>query len=75
VMSEARRLQVPALVLVPAADRVADPRGGLEFTAAAPHELVRMLSYQGAYHELFNDLSREQAIRDLVGWLDAIVVV
>lgn len=75
VMAEARGLQVPALVLVPAADRVADPRGGLEFTGAAPHELVRMLSYQGAYHELFNDHSREQAIRDLVGWLDAIVVV
>jgi alpha-beta hydrolase superfamily lysophospholipase len=75
VMEQARRLQVPALVLVPAADRVADSKGGLEFTGAAPHELVRMLSYKDAYHEIFNDPARDVAIRDLVGWLDAIVVV
>ena len=75
VMEQARRLQVPTLVMVPAADRVTDPKGGLEFTGAAPHELVRMFSYQDAYHELFNDPARDLAIRDLVGWLEAIVVV
>ncbi len=75
VMDEAPRLQVPALVLVPAADRVVDPKGALEFTGAAPHEMALMRSYKDAYHELFNDPARDSAIRDLVGWLDAIVVV
>ena len=34
-----------------------------------------MISYKDAYHELFNDPARDVAIRDLVGWLEAIVVV
>lgn len=75
VMREARRLAVPALVQQGAADRVVDPRGALEFTAAAPHGMVRLLTYRDAYHELFNDTSRPQAVRDLRGWLDAVVVV
>jgi alpha-beta hydrolase superfamily lysophospholipase len=74
-MRDARRLKVPALVLHGAADRVADPHGSLEFVAAAPHEYCRLLTYRDAYHELFNDPARDQAIRDLVGWLDAVVVV
>jgi alpha-beta hydrolase superfamily lysophospholipase len=26
--------------------------------------------YEGGYHELLNDLDRDQVIRDLVNWLD-----
>ena len=75
IFRDARRLSIPALVLVPVADRVVDAKGSLEFTGMAPHEQVRMISYKDAYHELFNDLARDLVIRDLVGWLDAIVVV
>jgi len=75
VMSEARRLAIPALVLQGMADRVIDPRGALEFNVAAPHGMARLITYAGAYHEVFNDLDREQVIRDLTAWLDAVVVV
>ncbi len=75
VLRDARRLQVPVLILQGAADRVVDPRGALEFNAAAPHGMVRLLSYSDAYHEVFNDYARDQVIRDLVGWLDAVLVV
>jgi alpha-beta hydrolase superfamily lysophospholipase len=75
VMSEARRLAVPALVLQGMDDRVIDPKGALEFNVAAPHEMVRLITYPGAFHEIFNDLDREQVIHDLVGWLDAVIVV
>lgn len=75
VMTESRRLQVPTLLLQGAADKVVDPKGTLEFTVAAPHELVRLITYRDAYHEIFNDLCRDQVMKDLVGWLDAIVVV
>jgi len=75
VMRDARRLQIPALVLHGAADRVADPKGSLEFTAAAPHGMVRLLTYKDGYHEVFNDPVRDQAIKDLLGWLDAVLVV
>jgi alpha-beta hydrolase superfamily lysophospholipase len=74
VLRDARRLQVPALLLQGTADRVVDPRGALEFNAAAPHGLSRLITYHDAYHEIFNDLGREQVIQDLLGWLEVVVV-
>jgi acylglycerol lipase len=74
VLSETRRLQVPTLILQGAADRVVVPQGALEVTGLAPHGMVRLLTYRDGYHEVFNDLAREQAIQDLVGWLDAVLV-
>jgi alpha-beta hydrolase superfamily lysophospholipase len=75
VLANARRLAVPALLLQGAADKVVDPKGTLEFTVAAPHERVRLITYRDALHESFNDLCREEVYRDVAGWLDAIVVV
>jgi alpha-beta hydrolase superfamily lysophospholipase len=75
VLREARRLQVPTLLLQGMGDRIVDPAGALEFNAAAPHGMVRLITYAGVYHEVFNDPDRCQAVRDLLGWLDAVLVV
>jgi len=75
VLRDARRLAVPALLLHGAADRVAVPKGTLEFTGAAPHEKARLFTYRDAYHEIFNDLSRDQVIKDLLGWLELVCVM
>lgn len=75
VMRDARRLQIPALVLQGAADKAVNPKGALEFTGAAPHGMARLITYRDGAHEVFNDLGRAEAIRDLVGWLDAVLVV
>jgi acylglycerol lipase len=75
VMNEARRLQVPTLLLQGAADRVIDPKGALEFNGAAPHGMTRLETMKDGYHEVFNDLSRDEAIKVLIAWLDAVRVV
>lgn len=75
VLRKARRLAVPALLLQGMADRIVDPRGALEFNVAAPHGMVRLLTYPDACHELFNDPGRAQPVKDLLGWLDALFVV
>jgi alpha-beta hydrolase superfamily lysophospholipase len=75
VLADARRLAVPTLLLQGAADKVVDPKGTLEFTVGAPHEHVRLVTYRDAYHEVLNDLCRAEVLKDLIGWLDAIVVV
>lgn len=75
VLREARRLQVPALIQQGTGDRVVDPRGALELTAAAPHGMVRLITYHDAYHEIYNDPDRAKAVQDLIGWLDAVLVV
>jgi alpha-beta hydrolase superfamily lysophospholipase len=75
VMRDARRLSVPTLLLHGAADRVVDPRGTLEFCGAAPHGMSRLLTLREGYHEVFNDTTRDEAIKDLIAWLDAVRVV
>jgi len=69
VTRDARRLAVPALVLHGEADRMVWPEGSTAFAAAAPRHLVTLITYPGAYHELFNDLGREQVSADVVRWL------
>jgi hypothetical protein len=56
------------LVVGAARDRHAAGKAG---HAARAHELAA----RDGYHEIFNDPMREQAVRDLVGWLDAVLVV
>ena len=73
VLRDARRLQVPALLMQGMADRVIDPRGALEFNAAAPRAMTRLLTYPDVYHELFNDPERGRAVKDLVGWIDSLL--
>jgi alpha-beta hydrolase superfamily lysophospholipase len=73
VLRDARRLQIPALLMQGDADRVVDPRGAAEFAAAAPAALVTIKTYAGVYHELFNDHGREQAIADVTRWLERVL--
>jgi alpha-beta hydrolase superfamily lysophospholipase len=70
VLREARRLAVPTLVLYGSADRVVDPEGAREFCESAPRGMLHQIVYPDAYHEVFNDHVRDQAIRDLLAWLD-----
>jgi alpha-beta hydrolase superfamily lysophospholipase len=74
-LRDARRLQVPTLLLQGMADRVVDPRGALEFSGAATHGVVRFVTLKDTYHELFNDPGREAVIQDMIAWLDAALVV
>lgn len=75
VMAGAHRLQVPALIVQGAADRVIDPRGALEFTGLAPHSMARLVTVTGGYHEVLNEPSRSGTIREILAWLDAVLVV
>ena len=72
VLRDAGRLEIPALVLHGTGDVVIDPRGTEAFCAAAPGRLVTPRFYDGAYHEIFNDLGREACLKDLLAWLSRI---
>ncbi len=74
-LRDARQLSVPTLLLQGMADRMVDPKGALEFTAAATHGVVRLVTLKETYHEIFNDHGREAVIKDLAAWLDAALVV
>ena len=73
VMSGAASLAVPALLLQGTGDVVVDPEGSREFCVRAPERLVESHVYDGAYHEVFNDLGRDACLTDLLVWLDRVV--
>ncbi|MBN2312077.1 MAG: alpha/beta hydrolase, partial [Candidatus Hydrogenedentes bacterium] len=68
VMDEIR---LPLIVLHGGSDRLAETAGGrrLHEQAGAADKTLKL--YEGAYHELFNDLDRERFYADLIAWLDA----
>ncbi len=73
VMRDARRLQVPALILHGDADKMVFPEGSAAFAAAAPKGFATRIDYPGGWHEVFNDLGREQVIADVVRWLEGVL--
>ena len=71
VLQHAQELRLPTLVIQGQADRIVDPQGATLLADSAPGSNLKLLTYSGAYHEVFNDLDREQVFRDLLAWLDA----
>ena len=72
VIRDAARLNVPTLLLVAGADKLVDPSGSSDFSAAAWAGKRVTTRYFGAlYHELFNEAepARSQVLKQLSDWL------
>lgn len=65
------RWTLPTLTVHGEADRITDPRGSRRFhdLIASPDKELHLEA--GGYHELLNDLPREQVRARLLDWLDA----
>lgn len=68
--SAARAVMAPLLTMHGTADRVVDPKGAQLLHDAAPSQDKTLKYYEGGYHELFNDLVKEEFLADLTAWLD-----
>lgn len=62
-------LDMPLLVMHGTADRLASPEGSKQLydRALSPDKTLKL--YKGAFHEVFNDLNREEFMSDLLTWL------
>jgi alpha-beta hydrolase superfamily lysophospholipase len=58
--SDARKLNVPALLLVAGSDRLVAAYGSREFADAAPTGRVTFHWFDGLYHEIFNELEPDR---------------
>ncbi len=74
-LRESRQLAVPTLLMQGMSDRMVDPKGALEFAGSVPHGMIRLETFADRYHEIFNDVGREEPVKILTGWLDAVLVV
>lgn len=70
VIKAAPQWDVPTLLMYGASDQVINPQGSVDFAKAAPPNVVTTCRFENLYHEIFNELDREQVYEKLKQWLD-----
>lgn len=68
--ARAHALEVPLLLMLGDADRIADPHRSRAFFQNVPTAAKRLAVYAGFFHEVLNELDRQRVIADLLAWLD-----
>jgi acylglycerol lipase len=68
---EFKSFTLPLLILHGTADKATKPSGSQQFYDTAPSRDKTLKLYEGHYHDLLNDLGREQVMADITAWLDA----
>ena len=64
-------ITLPLLILHGTADKATRPEGSQEFFDHAGSADKQLILYQDYYHDLLNDLGREQVMADIVAWIEA----
>ncbi len=67
-IDNANKLKIPMLIAHGTADGLTSFDASKEFTEKT--ELAELKAYQGGYHELQNDLCRDEFIKDIITWLN-----
>jgi alpha-beta hydrolase superfamily lysophospholipase len=67
---EFERITLPVLILHGTADKATRPDGSQEFFDKAGSTDKSLKFYEGHYHDLLNDLGREEVFDDIVTWID-----
>lgn len=66
---EFARITLPLLILHGTADKVTRPDGSEQFYREAGSSDKTLKLYEGHYHDLLNDLGREQVMDDIANWI------
>jgi alpha-beta hydrolase superfamily lysophospholipase len=67
--ARASEITVPLLVMHGGADTITDPSGSEEFVRNAKSPDKEFVSWPGDYHEIFNELDKDQVLAHLTDWL------
>lgn len=70
-LRDAGQISIPVLLLVGDADGIADPEAAHALFDRLGAEDRTLKVYAGGYHELMNDLVKEQVLTDLTDWIVA----
>jgi alpha-beta hydrolase superfamily lysophospholipase len=62
--------RIPTLVLHGTADKSIDMKGSIEFVEGISSEDKKLSLYDGAVHELLNDLPRDEVLKEILDWLE-----
>lgn len=65
------KITVPLLILHGTADKATRPSGSQQFLDQAGSADKVLKLYDGHYHDLLNDVGKEQVMADITGWIEA----
>jgi len=68
-IENADKLETQMLLLHGTSDKIIDYKGTQEFANNSDKALLKL--YEGGYHELQNDLCKEEMLQDVVNWLSS----
>ncbi len=69
IQAHAGDISLPLLIVHGTADRIANPEGSRRFIRNVNFPDAELKEYEGGYHELHNDIIKEQVLADLEQWL------
>jgi acylglycerol lipase len=69
-LAAAHLFTLPCLLMHGGADRLISPDGTKQFYAAAASSDKSLKIYDGFYHEIFNEIGKEQVFEDVAQWLE-----
>ncbi len=70
VRAGAPRLRVPTLLMASGDDRLVDAEATRQFARAAAPDLVEFVWWDGFFHEMLNDIGREDVRARIVAWIN-----
>jgi len=65
------KITLPLLILHGTADKATRPHGSQQFYEAAGSVDKEINLYEGHFHDLFNDLGKEEVLKDVADWITA----
>jgi acylglycerol lipase len=69
--AEVNQIRLPTLLMYGTRDRLCAPQGAVLVSQRIGAEDLTTRSYEGLYHEIFNEPERERVLDDVCGWLAA----
>jgi alpha-beta hydrolase superfamily lysophospholipase len=69
VRAQAGALRLPMLLMQSGADRLVDPDAPARWAASAPPGLVEQVTWEGFYHEMFNEPGKDAVRARTLAWL------
>ena len=64
-------ITLPLLIVHGTADKVTKPSGSKHFFERSASSDKTLKLYEGHYHDLLNDVGKDQVLADIQGWIDA----
>jgi alpha-beta hydrolase superfamily lysophospholipase len=71
ITAEASKITLPVLIVQGSADRLVDPDGARILYGAVSSADKTIKTYDGLYHEVFNEPEHDQVLGDVEAWLES----